>query len=616
MLSFFQSFQPCLSQNSTVNLSESPRKINIQFSVWLHNQQDKYIVIINCSSSKPLNDCATDFFSRYSISHLGFQEKLIHQLNHRMDLLHQNLTASITVAIPTWRRWDFLQKSLPIYLNRPEVAEVIICDETGDDVREIMNSKIFADYGSKLRLVINSQRLGAYHNKRKALSLAKTKWVALLDSDNLFLDDWFDNLYQLDFNANNMIYASAEFEKLDLHTQKSSQPCLKYNGYKISTQNWNAIFEQWDSDSLLNDGNWILPSSAYAFLPEVLDGGELHASDAIFILWCLIKNGYTIDYQPGLRYQHISHNGSYWLQTATESLNALFQRNWISANSEVKTILQSATSPSETSSSIVAFNDLEVVGTDKFLDVIEKFCIVHNIKAVKDFIEKVEKYAYVESQLNIQKAKWTADDDISYLVKAYGGYEVLRVFVGQFSYGWKGLTIRWWGRVNGANAGLRIGRYVQIAGDVVIYLGGGHCYKRVAMYPFDDLNYHFQNSSGVYHSSIFRNELCSVQYCKGPIIIGNDVWIGGSVVIMSGVTVGDGAILGANAVVRENVPPYAIVTGNPSRITGFRHKPDQVEKLLAIKWWDWPKDKVLSNLDLLMSMDIDTFINAHFSHRE
>ena len=43
----------------------------------------------------------------------------------------------LTIAIPTMKRWDFLKNTLPTYLARPEVGEVIICDETGDDVNEI-----------------------------------------------------------------------------------------------------------------------------------------------------------------------------------------------------------------------------------------------------------------------------------------------------------------------------------------------------------------------------------------------------------------------------------------------------------------------------------------------
>ena len=53
---------------------------------------------------------------------------------------------------------------------------------------------------------------------------------------------------------------------------------------------------------------------------------------------------------------------------------------------------------------------------------------------------------------------------------------------------------------------------------------------------------------------------------KGPVIIGNNVWIGEHVCVLSGVTIGDGAIIAANAVVTHDVPAYALVGGVPARI--------------------------------------------------
>lgn len=51
-----------------------------------------------------------------------------------------------------------------------------------------------------------------------------------------------------------------------------------------------------------------------------------------------------------------------------------------------------------------------------------------------------------------------------------------------------------------------------------------------------------------------------------PVVIRNQVWIGFGASILKGVTVGDGAVIGANAVVTRDVPPYAVVAGNPARI--------------------------------------------------
>lgn len=53
---------------------------------------------------------------------------------------------------------------------------------------------------------------------------------------------------------------------------------------------------------------------------------------------------------------------------------------------------------------------------------------------------------------------------------------------------------------------------------------------------------------------------------KGPIIIGNNVWIGDKATILGGVTIGDGAVVAANSVITKDIPAYSVVVGNPARV--------------------------------------------------
>ena len=99
--------------------------------------------------------------------------------------------------------------------------------------------------------------------------------------------------------------------------------------------------------------------------------------------------------------------------------------------------------------------------------------------------------------------------------------------------------------------------------------------------------------------------------CKGDIIVGNDVWIGAKATIMSGVKIGDGAIVGATATVTKDVPPYAIVAGNPAKIIKYRFNEKQIESLLKIAWWDWTEDRIKTEAMTLWSDNIDEFINKH-----
>ena len=67
--------------------------------------------------------------------------------------------------------------------------------------------------------------------------------------------------------------------------------------------------------------------------------------------------------------------------------------------------------------------------------------------------------------------------------------------------------------------------------------------------------------------------------------IGNDVWIGHGATVRAGVTIGDGAIVAAGAVVSKDVPPYAVVAGNPAVIKKWRLPPNLISPMLRTKWW-------------------------------
>ncbi len=97
---------------------------------------------------------------------------------------------------------------------------------------------------------------------------------------------------------------------------------------------------------------------------------------------------------------------------------------------------------------------------------------------------------------------------------------------------------------------------------------------------------------------------------KGDIVVGNDVWIGYEAVILAGVTIGDGAIVAARAVVTQDVPPYTIVGGVPARPIRKRFSDQEIERLLTLRWWDWPAEKIAANLDAIQSSDLEALCQA------
>lgn len=89
-------------------------------------------------------------------------------------------------------------------------------------------------------------------------------------------------------------------------------------------------------------------------------------------------------------------------------------------------------------------------------------------------------------------------------------------------------------------------------------LGGGHDYQRITTFPFID----------------------EAATSKGPIVVENDVWIGDAVWILSGVTLKKGCVIGTGSIVTHDVPPYAIVAGNPAKVIKYRFPKEVIEKLL------------------------------------
>lgn len=70
-----------------------------------------------------------------------------------------------------------------------------------------------------------------------------------------------------------------------------------------------------------------------------------------------------------------------------------------------------------------------------------------------------------------------------------------------------------------------------------------------------------------------------------PTHIGHDVWIGTGAFVKRGVRIGDGAVVAAHSVVTHDVPPYALVVGQPARVLRYRFGESQIERLQRLQWW-------------------------------
>lgn len=143
---------------------------------------------------------------------------------------------------------------------------------------------------------------------------------------------------------------------------------------------------------------------------------------------------------------------------------------------------------------------------------------------------------------------------------------------------------------------LVIGKFVAIArGAQFIMNGANHVMGGFSTFPFNIFGKGWEEG---FDPSLYQTN------SRGDTLIGNDVWIGNSARILAGVTVGNGAIIGANAMVGSDVPPYAIVVGNPGKVLRMRFDDETIAALQQICWWDWPVDKITRNLDAIRGNDL------------
>lgn len=163
-------------------------------------------------------------------------------------------------------------------------------------------------------------------------------------------------------------------------------------------------------------------------------------------------------------------------------------------------------------------------------------------------------------KLVIVKKKWRYKNKNNY-TSAANVFDIRNVHVGKMSYG--PIEVHQW---NANNEALIIGNYVSIAEGTKFILGGNHNISTFSTYPFKAIIMKQGNEA----------------WSKGKIVVNDDVWIGMDAIILSGVTIGKGAVIGARSVVTKNVPPYAIVAGNPARIVKYRFNQDIIDKIINI----------------------------------
>lgn len=148
----------------------------------------------------------------------------------------------------------------------------------------------------------------------------------------------------------------------------------------------------------------------------------------------------------------------------------------------------------------------------------------------------------------------------------------------------------------------QVGRYSALGNDIQLLIDVNHHHGAVYQGRIEEFasqdSENIQERMGMWTAGMHR---------RGQIMIGSDCCIGNRATIFGGVTIGNGAVVGADAVVTKDVPPYAIVGGNPARVLSYRFSPEIIEGLQQIAWWNW-EEKELKAAKEDMQGSVEAFV--------
>lgn len=169
-----------------------------------------------------------------------------------------------------------------------------------------------------------------------------------------------------------------------------------------------------------------------------------------------------------------------------------------------------------------------------------------------------------------------------------GSKPISVAYVDRYTYSWDTLIhsgIEYTLSNNVVNHNIQIGSFCSIGRNLRFFIGRSHNTKDIST-----------GAVQLLASSLGQNVPANRSFNqKSSVIIQNDVWIGDDVTILPNVIIHNGACIAKNSHVVSDVPPYAIVGGNPARVIGYRYPAEQIDQLLNLQWWYWDLDKITDN---------------------
>lgn len=193
---------------------------------------------------------------------------------------------------------------------------------------------------------------------------------------------------------------------------------------------------------------------------------------------------------------------------------------------------------------------------------------------------------------NVQPGVNRTGSDLGQWCELASGVSFVDSTLGDYSYVMQRCQIIW----------SQIGKFCSIASDVRLN-PGNHPTWRASQH-------HFSYRASAYGLGEDDGDFFDWRQDQ-PVHIGHDVWIGHGATVLAGVSIGTGAVVAAGAVVSKDVAPYTIVGGVAARTLKQRFDPEVATGLVALAWWDWPREKLRDTLPDMRALSAGDFVEKY-----
>lgn len=489
-----------------------------------------------------------------------------------------NSSALLSICIPTFNRANFLKKTLEsiicqaVFIETNEV-EIVISDNCSEDDTAVIAKQFVKAFPEKIKYHRNSSNIED-ENFEVALSHGSGVFLKLHNDNLLFVNGSLTEMIKV-INATTVEKPIIFFTNGNKNVGHQIEIYNNFNEFvsRVSFfSTWIGGFGIWREEF-----NSITDFSRNVKL-------KLVQTDVLFRLLAMGKRAIVL-YDSYFSGMNVGKKGGY-------NIAEVFGKNYLSLlksylalgllddkvfQAEKKAILMDHIIPyyfSKDNNFLKTgfFSYMEdYLHDDYFHQAVEN--LIFSSSTVEPEVASIP----IETKMN-NYWRYLNPHNETILSRTFGPFDFNKVTVGRRSYG--GLTVWTFGR---DEESLTIGSFVSIADDVTFLLGGNHPYKGFSTFPF--LVKYF--GVGVESET------------KGPIVVGDDVWIGFNSTILSGVTIGQGAIIGAGSVVTKNVPPYSIVGGNPAALIKYRFEKNIIDKLCKLDFSLLNDDAIERNKEIL-----------------